>query len=85
MQQHNLQTKKKMKQEIFFFISVLNEATKGKCRQAQNQKNEIKFWLKAQIAKNQSKYAQWKSRNHRLLRLSKNHKTKFLFYFSINY
>jgi hypothetical protein len=37
---------------IFFFISVLNEATKGKFRQAQNQENKIKFWLKAQIAKN---------------------------------
>jgi hypothetical protein len=34
---------------------VLNEATKGKCRQAQNQENKIKFWLKARIAKNQSK------------------------------
>jgi hypothetical protein len=43
---------------FFFFISVLNEATKGKCRQAQNQENKIKFWLKAQIAKNQSKDAQ---------------------------
>jgi hypothetical protein len=53
MQQHNLQTKKQMKTErIFFFISVLNEATKGKCRQAQNQENKIKLWLKAQIAKN---------------------------------
>jgi hypothetical protein len=36
---------------------VLNEATKGKCRQAQNQKKK-KIWLKAQIAKNQSKDAQ---------------------------
>jgi hypothetical protein len=64
---------------------VLNEATKGKCRQAQNQENKIKLWLKAQIAKNQSKDAQWKSRKHRLLRLSKNHKTKFFFLiFSIN-
>jgi hypothetical protein len=37
---------------IFFFFSVLNEARKGKCRQAQNQENKIKFWLKAQITKN---------------------------------
>jgi hypothetical protein len=50
--------------EIFFFIYVLNEATKGKCRQAQNQEEKIKFWLKAQIAKNQRKDAQWKSRKH---------------------
>jgi hypothetical protein len=64
---------------------VLNEATKGKCRQAQNQENKIKFWLKAQIAKNQSKDAQWQSRKHRLLRLSKNHKTKsFFFLFLFN-
>jgi hypothetical protein len=64
---------------------VQNEATKGKCRQAQNQENKIKFWLKAQIAKKQSKDAQWQSRKHRLLRLSKNHKTKsFFFIFSIN-
>jgi hypothetical protein len=55
MQQHNIQTKKKMKQENFFFIELQNEAIKGKCRQAQNQKNKIKFWLKAQIAKNQAK------------------------------
>jgi hypothetical protein len=55
---------------------VLNEATKGKCRQAQNQENKIKFWLKAQITKNQTKDAQWQSRKHQLLRLSKNHKTK---------
>jgi hypothetical protein len=38
-----------------------------------------KFWLKAQIAKNQSEGTQWKSRKQRLLRLSKNHKTKFFF------
>jgi hypothetical protein len=60
---------------------VLNEATKGKCRQAQNQENKIKFWLKAQIAKNQSKDTQWKSRKHRFLRLSKNHKTQFFFFY----
>ena len=65
MQQHNLQTKKQMKKENFYFILVLNEATKGKCRQAQNQENKIKLWLKAQIAKNQRKYAQWQSRKHR--------------------
>jgi hypothetical protein len=70
---------------LYFFILVLNEATKGKCRQAQNQENKIKLCLKAQIAKNQSKDAQWQSRKHRLLRLSKNHKTNFLFFFfSIN-
>jgi hypothetical protein len=58
---------------------------KGKCRQAQNQENKLKFWLKAQIAKNQSKDGQWQSRKHRLLRLSKNHKMKsFFFIFSIN-
>jgi hypothetical protein len=39
---------------------VLNEATKGKCRQAQNQEDRIKFWLKAQIAKKQSKDTQCK-------------------------
>jgi hypothetical protein len=67
MQQHNLQTKKKMKKEnFFFFILVLDEATKEKCRQEQNQENKIKFWLKTQIAKNQSKDAQWQSRKHRL-------------------
>ena len=65
---------------------MLNEATKGKCRQAQNQENKTKFWLKAQIAKNQSKDTQWQSRKHKLLRLSKNHKTQFFFFiFSINY
>jgi hypothetical protein len=64
---------------------VLNEATKEKCQQAQNQENKIKLWINAQLAKNQSKDAQWKSRKHRLLRLSKNHKTKsFFFIFSIN-
>jgi hypothetical protein len=63
---------------------VLNEATKGKFQQAQNQENKIKFWLKAQIAENQSKDAQWKSRKHRLLHLSKNHKKKFFFFFLIN-
>jgi hypothetical protein len=58
---------------------VLNEATKGKCRQAQNQENKTKLWLKAQIEKNQSKDTQWKSGKQRFLRLSKNHKTKILF------
>jgi hypothetical protein len=65
---------------------VLNEATKGKCRQAQNQENKTKLWIKSQIAKNQSKDTQWQSRKQRFLRLSKNHKTKFFFLiFSINY
>jgi hypothetical protein len=65
---------------------VLNEATREKCQQAQNQENKIKFWLKAQIAKKQSKDTQWQSRKHRFLRLSKNHKTKFFFFiFSIKH
>jgi hypothetical protein len=42
---------------------VLNEATKGKCQQAQNQENKTKLWLKAQIAKNQSKDTQWQSKS----------------------
>jgi hypothetical protein len=41
--------------------------------------NKDKLWLKAQIAKNQSEGTQWQSRKQRLLRLSKNHKAKFLF------
>jgi hypothetical protein len=59
--------------EIYIYIFYLSayEETKGKCRQAQNQENKIKFWLKAQIAKNQSKDTQWKSRKHRFFRLSK--------------
>jgi hypothetical protein len=73
--------KEENEKENFFFFLVLNEATKGKCRQAQNQENKTKLWLKAQITKNQSIDAQWKSRKHRLLRLSKNHKIKsFSFY-----
>jgi hypothetical protein len=48
----------------FFFFELQNEAIKGKCRQAQNQENKIKFWLKAQIAKNQSEDAQRQSRKH---------------------
>jgi hypothetical protein len=28
---------------FLIFFSMLNEATKGKCRQAQNQENKIKF------------------------------------------
>ena len=31
------------KEMIFFLFKCLNEATKGKCRQAQNQENKIKF------------------------------------------
>jgi hypothetical protein len=65
----------------FYLFKCLNEATKGKCRQAQNQENKIKFYLKAQIAKNQSKDAQRQSRKHQLLRLSKNHNTKSLFFY----
>jgi hypothetical protein len=42
---------------------VLNEATKGKCRQAQNQENKKKIWLKAQITKNKSKDTQWQSKS----------------------
>jgi hypothetical protein len=58
---------------------------KGKCQQAKNQENKKKIWLKAQIAKNQSKDAQWKSRKNRLLRLSKNHKNQiFLFLYFLS-
>jgi hypothetical protein len=41
----------------FFIYLSASKATKGKYLQAQNQEN--KFWLKAQIEKNQSKDTQW--------------------------
>jgi hypothetical protein len=40
MQKHTLQLKKKMKRELFFYLSA-SKATKGKYRQAQNQERQI--------------------------------------------
>jgi hypothetical protein len=40
MQKHTLQTKKKMKRDLFIYLSA-NKATKGKYRQAQNQERQI--------------------------------------------
>jgi hypothetical protein len=52
MQKHTLQPKKKMKRDLFIYLSAI-KARKGKYRQAKNQ--EKKLWLKVQIAKNQIK------------------------------
>jgi hypothetical protein len=52
MQKHTLQSKKKMKREIFIYLNA-SKARKGKYRQAKNQEKQL--CLKAQIAKNQSK------------------------------
>jgi hypothetical protein len=43
MQQHNLQTKKKMKQEIFFFLFNCKMKQQRENDEAQNQENKIKF------------------------------------------
>ena len=52
VQKHTLQPNKKMKRDFFIYLNA-SKARKGKYRQAKNQ--EKQFWLKAQIAKNQSK------------------------------
>jgi hypothetical protein len=52
MQRHTLQPKKKMKRDLFIYLSA-SKARKGKYRQEKNQ--EKQFWLKAQITKNQIK------------------------------
>jgi hypothetical protein len=52
MQKHSLQPKKKMKRDLFIYLSA-SKARKGKYQQAKNQ--EKKFWLKSHIAKNQIK------------------------------
>jgi hypothetical protein len=52
MEKHTLQPKKKMKRDLFIYLSA-SKAKKGKYRQAKTKKK--KFWLKAQIAKNWSK------------------------------
>ena len=65
MQQHNLQTKKKMKQEIFFLFNCKMMQQRENADKHKTKKIEIKFWLKAQIAKNQRKDAKKKSRKHR--------------------
>jgi hypothetical protein len=58
MQKHNLQTKKKMKRFfLFFFIKVLIKQQRENTNKHKTKKD--KFWLKAQIAKNQSKGTQW--------------------------
>jgi hypothetical protein len=51
MQQHNLQIKKKMKQEIFyFFILLQNNATRKNVDKKKTKRMKRKLWLKAQIA-----------------------------------
>jgi hypothetical protein len=70
----------------FLFLFTCESSNKGKIPTSLNQRTKTKFWLKAQITKNQSKDTQWQSRNQRLLCLSKNHNTKcFFFIFYINY
>jgi hypothetical protein len=52
MQQHNLQIKKKMKQEIlFYFILLQNDATRKNADKHKTERMKIKLWPKAQIAK----------------------------------
>ena len=40
MQKHTLQPKKKMKRDLFIYLSA-NKETKGKYQQAQNQERQI--------------------------------------------
>jgi hypothetical protein len=53
MQQHNLQTKKKMKKRDFFlfFILLQNNATRKNFDKNKTKRTKKKLWLKAQIAK----------------------------------
>jgi hypothetical protein len=53
MQQQNLQTKKKMKQEKknYFFISLQNNATRKNVDKNKMKRMKRKLWLKAQITK----------------------------------
>jgi hypothetical protein len=40
LQKHTLQTKKKMKRDLFIYLNA-NKETKGKYQQAQNQERQI--------------------------------------------
>jgi hypothetical protein len=52
MQQHNLQTKKRMKKRDFFiFILLQNNATRKNVDKNKTKRMKRKLWLKAQIAK----------------------------------
>ena len=62
MQQHNPQTKKKMKQEIVFYF-VVKYHNKEKWWQEQNQENKKKLWLKAQVT-NRIRAQKMQQRNH---------------------
>ena len=50
MQQHNLQTKKKMKKRDFYFILLQNNATRKNVDKNKTKRMKRKLWLKAQIA-----------------------------------
>jgi hypothetical protein len=52
MQKHSLQPKKKMKRDLFIYLSA-SKSRKGKYQQAKKQ--EKQFLLKSHIAKNQIK------------------------------
>jgi hypothetical protein len=51
MQQHNLQIKKKMKQEFFYFILLQNNATRKNDDKNKTKRMKRKLWLKAYISK----------------------------------
>jgi hypothetical protein len=89
MQKHNLQTKKKMKRFFFFFIYlVLNEATKGKCRQAQNQEKKQNSGLKRRSQRIRAKTHngnQESKDSYACLKTIKQNFSFFFFIFSINY
>jgi hypothetical protein len=50
MQQHNPLIKKKMTQEIFYFILLQNNATRKNVDKIKTKRTKRKLWLKAQIA-----------------------------------